>query len=130
MVPKSKEEAATIYEEIIKVARKHYPNTKLLAVDVQKMEKVGKELIVGSMKDSQFGSLVMVGLGGVYTNFLKDVAFGLAPLTESEAAKLLKRTKVYTLLKGVRGEPPSDIDAVNDTLLRVSLLVHDFPQIK
>ncbi len=127
---KSKEEAATIYEEIIKVARKHYPNTKLLAVDVQKMEKVGKELIVGSMKDSQFGSLVMVGLGGIYTNFLKDVAFGLAPLTESEAAKLLKRTKVYTLLKGVRGEPPSDIDAVNDTLLRVSLLVHDFPQIK
>ena len=72
----------------------------------------------------------MVGLGGVYTNFFKDVAFGLAPLTQLEASKLLKRIKTYTLLKGVRGEPPSDINAVIDTLIRVSLLVHDFPQIK
>ncbi|MHA1202871.1 MAG: acetate--CoA ligase alpha subunit [Candidatus Heimdallarchaeaceae archaeon] len=127
---KNKEEAANIYAEIMASAKKHHPESKLLAVDVQKMEKVGKELIVGSMKDPQFGSLVMVGLGGVYTNFFKDVAFGLAPLTEMEAATILKRTKTYTLLKGVRGEPPSDINAVVDTLLRVSLLVHDFPQIK
>lgn len=127
---KSKEEAATIYEEIMTSAKNHHPETKLLAVDVQKMEKVGKELIVGSMKDPQFGSLVMVGLGGVYTNFFKDVSFGLAPLTKLEASTILKRTKTYTLLKGVRGEPPSDINAVVDTLLRVSLLVHDFPQIK
>ena len=94
------------------------------------MEKIGKELIVGSMKDPQFGSLVMVGLGGVYTNFFKDVAFGLAPLTKLESEKMLQRTKIYTLLKGVRGEPPSDIAAVNETLLRVSLLVNDFPEIK
>jgi len=127
---KSKEEASATYEEIINNARKHHPDTKLLAVDIQKMERVGKELIVGSMKDPQFGSLVMVGLGGVYTNFLKDVAFGLAPLTELEATKILKRTKTYTLLKGVRGEAPSDIEAVIDTLIRISLLVHDFPQIK
>ena len=127
---KSKEEAAEVFEEIIANAKQHHPESKILAVDVQKMEKVGKELIVGSMKDPQFGSLVMVGLGGVYTNFFKDVAFGLAPLTELEATKILKRTKTYTLLKGVRGEPPSDIKAVVDTLVRVSLLVHDFPQIK
>ena len=126
----NRKEAAKAYDEIINSAKKHHPNTKLLAVDVQKMEKTGKELIVGSIKDPQFGSLVMVGLGGVYTNFFKDVAFGLAPLTQLEASKLLKRIKTYTLLKGVRGEPPSDINAVIDTLIRVSLLVHDFPQIK
>ena len=127
---KSKDEAAKVYVDIIAKAKEHYPETKPLAVDVQKMEKVGRELIVGSMKDPQFGSLVMVGLGGVYTNFFKDVAFGLAPLTKIESEKMLQRTKIYTLLKGVRGEPPSDIAAVNDTLLRISLLVNDFPEIE
>ena len=126
----SKEEASKVYQEIIANAKKHHPESKFLAVDIQKMEKTGKELIVGSMKDPQFGSLVMVGLGGVYTNFLKDVSFGLAPLTENEASTILKRTKTYTLLKGVRGEPPSDIKAVIDTLVKISILVHDFPQIK
>ena len=127
---KNKDEAAKVYVDIIAKAKEHYPETKLLAVDVQKMEKIGRELIVGSMKDPQFGSLVMVGLGGVYTNFFKDVAFGLAPLTKIESEKMLQRTKIYTLLKGVRGEPPSDIAAVNDTLLRISLLVNDFPEIE
>ncbi len=125
----SKEEAIKTFTEMNN-AKKHHPNAKILAVDIQKMENVGRELIVGSMKDPQFGSLVMVGMGGVYTNFFKDVAFGLAPLTKLEAEKMLGQTKVYTLLKGVRGEKPSDIDSVIDTLLRISLLVHDFDEIK
>ena len=127
---RSKEEAIQTYKEIIDAGRKHHPEAKLIAVDIQKMEEVGKELIVGSMKDPQFGSLVMVGLGGVYTNFFKDVAFGLAPLTKLEAEKMLGRTKTYTLLQGVRGEKRSDIPAVIDTLLRIALLVDDFPVIK
>ncbi|MBY9000309.1 MAG: acetate--CoA ligase family protein [Candidatus Heimdallarchaeota archaeon] len=127
---KSKEEAVSTFEEIMQSAKKHHPDSKLLAIDVQKMEKAGKELIVGSTKDSQFGPLVMVGLGGVYINYFKDVAFGLAPLTKSEAQEMLQRTKVYTLLKGVRGEAPSDIEAVIDTLLRIASLVSDFSEIK
>ncbi|MCG3215335.1 MAG: acetate--CoA ligase family protein [Candidatus Heimdallarchaeota archaeon] len=126
----TKDEAIQTYKEIIANAQKHHPKTKLLAVDIQNMEPVGRELIVGSMNDPQFGSLVMVGLGGIYTNFFKDVSFGLAPLTVLEAEKMLKRTKTYALLKGVRGEKPSDISAVIDTLLRISLLVNDFPIIK
>ncbi len=127
---KNKEEAIHTYTEIIENAKKHHPESKILAVDIQKMEKTGRELIVGSLKDPQFGSLVMVGMGGVYTNFFKDVAFGLAPLTKLEATKMLEQTKIFTLLKGVRGESPSDIDAIIDTLLRISLLVSDFPEIK
>jgi len=69
-------------------------------------------------------------LGGVYTNFFRDVAFGLAPLTRKEAETMLKKTKIYTLLKGVRGEEPSDIAAIIETLLKISLLVSDFPEIK
>lgn len=126
----SKEEAINTYVEIVESAKKHHPNAQILAVDIQKMESVGRELIVGSKKDPQFGSLVMVGMGGVYTNFFKDVAFGLAPLTKLEAKKMLEQTKVYTLLKGVRGEKPSDIESVIDTLLRIALLVHDFNEIK
>ena len=127
---KNKEDVTVAFEEIMSGAKKHHPDSKLLAIDVQKMEKTGRELIVGSTKDPQFGSLVMVGMGGVYTNYFKDVSFGLAPLSISEAKKMLQRTKVYTLLKGVRGEEPSDIDAVIDTLLKIALLVHDFPEIK
>ncbi|MHA1222832.1 MAG: acetate--CoA ligase alpha subunit [Candidatus Heimdallarchaeaceae archaeon] len=127
---KNKEEVKQAFTEILSSAKIHHPEANLIAVDIQKMEKVGKELIVGSSKDPQFGSLVMVGLGGVYTNFLKDVAFGLAPLTIEEAGEMLKRTKVYTLLKGVRGEKPADVDAVIDTLLRIARLVIDFPEIK
>ncbi|MHA1465549.1 MAG: acetate--CoA ligase family protein, partial [Candidatus Heimdallarchaeaceae archaeon] len=127
---KNREETLVIFEEIMQSAKKHHPESKLLAIDVQKMEKVGRELIVGSSKDPQFGSLVMVGMGGVYTNYFKDVAFGLAPLSKLEAKTMLERTKVYTLLKGVRGEAPSDIEAVIDTLLRIALLVNDFSEIQ
>ncbi len=127
---KDREEALATFEEIMQSAKKHHPESKLLAIDVQKMEKVGRELIVGSTKDPQFGPLVMVGMGGVYTNYFKDVAFGLAPLSKIEAIKMLEKTKVYTLLKGVRGEAPSDIEAVIDTLLRIALLVKDFSEIK
>lgn len=125
----NKEQVYDNFEEIITSAKKHHPESKLLAVDVQKQESAGRELIVGSTKDPQFGSLVMVGLGGVYTNFFRDVAFSLAPLSKKEARKMLERTKTYTLLKGVRGETPSDIPAVIDTLLRIAQLVYDFPEI-
>ena len=127
---KSKEEAITTFDEIMQAAKKHHPDSNLLAIDVQKMEKVGRELIVGSTQDPQFGPLVMVGMGGVYTNYFKDVAFGLAPLSKLEAQHMLQKTKVHTLLKGVRGEKPSDIEAVIDTLLRIALLVRDFNEIK
>ncbi len=122
---KNKEEARAAFDEIIANVRKHYPDAENL-VEVQYMAPLGKELITGILKDPQFGPMVMVGLGGIYTNFMKDAAFGLAPLTYSEAEKVLKKTKTYTLLKGVRGENPSDINAVVDTLVRISLLARDF----
>jgi len=80
-------------------------------------------------QDVQFGPLVMFGLGGIYVNFLKDVSFRLAPLSEPEAGKMMEETKAYTLLKGIRGEEASDIEALKEMLLRVSQLVWDFPEI-
>ena len=81
-------------------------------------------------RDPQFGPLLMAGSGGIYANFLKDVAFALSyKFTRSDAAELLQRTKVFNLLQGVRGEVSSDINAILDVLLRLSQLVNDFPEI-
>jgi acetyltransferase len=71
----------------------------------------------------------MFGLGGIYVEVLKDVAFRVAPLTRGEAEALVHEIRTFALLAGVRGQPPADIPAIVDALLRVSQLVTDFPEI-
>ena len=110
-------------------SRKAHPEAKIYGVSVDKMVPSGKEMIIGMSRDPQFGPMVMFGLGGIYVNFLKDVAFRIAPLTPSDAEGIVKETKCYTLLKGIRGEPPSDVDALQETIQRVSQLVWDYPEI-
>jgi acetyltransferase len=90
---------------------------------------MGMEMIIGMSRDIQFGPLIMFGLGGIYVNFLRDVSFRLAPLSDYDAEKMIEETKAYTLLKGIRGESPSDLPALEETILRVSQLVTDFPEI-
>ena len=80
-------------------------------------------------RDPQFGPLLMFGLGGIYVNFLKDASFCLAPISPSEASNMIRETRAYTLLRGIRGEGPSDIESIEDVLLRISRLVMDFPEI-
>jgi len=89
----------------------------------------GLEVIVGAHRDGQFGPLVMVGLGGVYVEVLRDVAFRLAPLSREEARGMLEETAVGRLLAGVRGQAPRDAEAVVDALCRVGWLMAEFPQV-
>ncbi|MHA1912120.1 MAG: acetate--CoA ligase family protein, partial [Candidatus Kariarchaeaceae archaeon] len=126
---KSDEEVENHYHTILSKAKEEYPDSGLLAIEVQEMSTPGKELIVGASQDPQFGHLVMIGLGGVYTNYFKDVAFELAPVSEDEAANMLMSLRTYPILEGVRGENPSDINAIKDTILRISRLIEDFPEI-
>jgi 4-hydroxybutyryl-CoA synthetase (ADP-forming) len=72
----------------------------------------------------------MVGLGGIYVEVLKDVVFRLAPIDEQEAEKMVDSIKAIKLLKGIRGEAPSDLAAVVDSLQRLSQLITDFPEIE
>lgn len=96
---------------------------------VQQMAPQGLEVIVGAQRDSQFGPLVMFGLGGVYVEVLRDVAFRLAPLSQGEAWDMVAETAAGRLLAGVRGQLPGDIDRVVETLLRAGQLMADLPQV-
>jgi acetyl coenzyme A synthetase (ADP forming)-like protein len=125
----SEEDARRTFYELVGRAHIFYPKATVLGVNVQKMVSPGREMIIGINRDITFGPLIMFGLGGIYVNFLKDVAFGLAPLTERDAVEMIKQTKAYTLLRGVRGEAVSDIDSIVDVLLRISQLVTDFSEI-
>ncbi|MFH0896704.1 MAG: acetate--CoA ligase family protein [Candidatus Bathyarchaeota archaeon] len=125
----SSEDAMKSFYEIIGSAHTFYPSATVLGVNVLKMVGQGREIIVGMNRDVTFGALIMVGLGGIYVNFLKDVSFGLAPLNMTEASKMVTETKAYTLLRGIRGEKASDINSVIDTVLRVSQLSSDFEEI-
>jgi acetate---CoA ligase (ADP-forming) len=97
------------------------------AAMVQQMAPKGQEVILGMQRDPQFGPLLMFGMGGLYVEVLHDVAFRLAPLCARDAADLVAETAVGKILQGVRGQAPSDVDAIVDTLLRVGQLASDFP---
>jgi acetyl coenzyme A synthetase (ADP forming)-like protein len=125
----SAEEVRSAYESIMTSVTKFMPQANIYGVSVAHMVPQGRELIIGMSRDVQFGPLVMFGLGGIYVNFLKDVSFRLAPLSDYEAQSMMEETRAYTLLKGIRGEAPSDVEALKNTILRVGQLVWDFPQI-
>jgi len=96
---------------------------------VQRMARPGTELVLGVRTDPVFGALVAVGLGGIYVEILKDVRFGLVPLTPVLARRMLSRLKAFPILEGVRGKAGVDLDAVVDALLRLSQLVEDHPSV-
>ncbi|MBN2027795.1 MAG: acetate--CoA ligase family protein [Actinobacteria bacterium] len=117
------------YEQVTANARKFFPRADIWGVLVQEMLPPSRELILGMNRDSQFGPLLMTGLGGVYVEVLKDVSFRLAPVSEEDVMDMLRELKSYWLLRGTRGEAPADIDAVIESVLRISQLVTDFPEI-
>ncbi|MBC7247237.1 MAG: acetate--CoA ligase family protein [Actinobacteria bacterium] len=123
------DDLVSAYEAVTSNARKFVPAASIWGVLVQEMLPPSRELIVGMSRDSQFGPLLMAGLGGVYVEVLKDVSFRIAPLSEEEAREMLRELKSYWLLQGARGERPADIDAVIECILRVSQLVTDFAEI-
>jgi acetyl coenzyme A synthetase (ADP forming)-like protein len=126
---KTGNEVMNAYDGILTGVARFMPRARIHGVLVYHMVPKGREMIIGMSQDVQFGPLVMFGLGGIYVNFLKDVSFRLAPLSEPEAREMMEETKAFTLLKGMRGEPPSDIEALKNTILRVGQLVWDFPEI-
>jgi 4-hydroxybutyrate---CoA ligase (ADP-forming) len=124
------DEVQRAFRSIIENARKYRTDAKIQGILVQEMVQSGKEIILGSKKDPLFGSLIMFGLGGIYVEVLKDVIFRLAPVGQEEATRMVESIKTVKLLKGVRGEKPSDLQSIIDNLQRLSQLVTEFPEIE
>ena len=123
-------EVENAFKEIVENAKKYDKNAVIKGVLVVEMVKGGKEMIIGSKLEPGFGPVIMLGMGGIYVEILKDVTFRLAPVTEREADDMISSIKTQKLLKGVRGEKPSDIKKLSDCIQRLSQLVTDFKEIK
>jgi acetyltransferase len=117
------------YDLIVYRAGRYVPDARVWGCLVQEMVTEGREILVGMNRDPQFGPLVAFGLGGIYVEALKDVAFRIAPFSKKEAREMIHEIRSYPLLAGVRGEPPADHEAMVDALMRISQLVTDFPEI-
>jgi len=119
------DEAQAAYAEIMANAAKHAANAKINGAIVQEMVTGGVEVIVGVSYDAQLGPMLLFGSGGVMVEVYNDVALRHCPITRSEAVEMIAEVKGAKLLRGFRGKPAADVDALADTLVRVSqLAVH------
>lgn len=126
---KTKEEALKAYQEIIDNVKKFKPSAKIDGVIIERMARRGIEVILGGVREPKFGPICMFGLGGTFVEAMKDVTFRLAPMWEISAEIMIRSIKAYSLLKGVRGGCPCDVDSIKDCILRLSQMVADHPEI-
>lgn len=117
------------YEMMMLRVGRRMPEARLEGVYLEQMAPKGREVILGMTRDAQFGPMMMFGLGGIFVEVMKDVAFHLGPVTKEEALKMLESTRSYEFLKGVRGQAAVDIEAIAAGLQFISQLAADFPQI-
>ena len=127
---KNDSEIKEAFKIIIANAKKYNKNAEIKGVLIVEMIKGGKELIIGSKLEPGFGPVIMLGMGGIYVEVLKDVTFKLAPVTDKEADDMIASIKTQKILQGVRGEKPSDVSKLSECIQRLSQLVTDFTEIK
>ena len=127
---KNAAEVQAAYKTIVGNAKKYNSKANILGVLVMEMAPAGTEVIVGAIKDPQFGATIMFGLGGIFVEVLKDVTFKIAPVSVDEAKEMITGLKAYALLTGYRNTPPADLDALAEILVKVSKLLTDYPEIK
>ena len=127
---KTKEDVMAAYDRILENVRKYKADARIAGVLVQEMASQATEVIIGGIKDPQFGQTLMFGLGGIFVELLKDVTFRVAPITEQEAAEMIVGVRAYPLLNGYRNTPAADVKALVNLLMCVSNLVMEHPEIK
>jgi acetate---CoA ligase (ADP-forming) len=123
-------ELLTAYESMLKRVVESHPSALIEGVLIEKMAPKGVEVIVGMKRDPSFGPLMMFGLGGIYVELFKDVAFGIAPLTKADVNRMIDNTKASALLAGIRGGAKLDREALVDLILRFSAIAINHPQVQ
>lgn len=117
------------FDRIVERARQYIPNVTIDGVLVEKMADPGEEVIVGMSRYRRYGPLLMFGLGGVFVEVFKDVVFGLAPVGRNDARQMISSIKGIDLLRGYRGKPPADFEALERVLVGLSNMVLNHPEI-
>jgi acyl-CoA synthetase (NDP forming) len=124
----SSDEVGSAFLDMVHGARDRIPDLKLNGVLVSETAR-GQEIIIGSIRDHQFGQMIMFGLGGINVEVFKDVSYRLVPLEEIDAKEMISELKGMKLLQGFRGHEGVNTEELVRTLMAVSRLILDFPEI-
>jgi acyl-CoA synthetase (NDP forming) len=124
---RDEEELKAEYEKLVAEVGRREPSAKVVGILVEKMMPTSTEVIVGAVRDRQFGPSIMFGIGGIFTEIYDDVAFRVAPIDKIDALNLVHELKGSKVLEGARGRPPADLGSVINVLIDVSNLMmeHD-----
>ncbi|TYO96003.1 acetate--CoA ligase family protein [Desulfallas thermosapovorans] len=125
----SDSELSSAYDKIIQNVQAHRPGARIEGVLLQAQVTGGTEVILGGRQDPQFGAVLVFGLGGIYTELVRDVTFRVAPVTPEEALEMIKETRSFKILSGARGQLPGDIDGLVDCIVRMGTLLCEHPEI-
>ena len=118
-----------VYDEMISALREKDLLAGLEGILVQEQVQGRRELVTGLATDPQYGPMIMFGLGGIFVEALEDVTFRIAPITDADVHDMVRSVKAYKLLRGARSTTPAQMDKVEETLLRISQLAVDFPEV-
>jgi acetate---CoA ligase (ADP-forming) len=116
------------YEEVVSNARRHDPEAVIDGVLVQEMALDGTEVMVGMTADKQFGPCLVFGLGGIFVEVLKDISMRVAPISQKDATEMIREIRGIQALRGFRGRPRADIEAIADVLIKLSRLSMDLKE--
>jgi len=118
------------YRQIIESARRYKPDARIEGVTIQPFfQNPDYEILLGAKRDPNFGPVILFGMGGIFTEILKDRSLGLPPMNRLLAQRLMQETKAYSLLRGYRNRPPADMERLEEMIIRLSQLLIDFPEI-
>ncbi|MFX1379706.1 MAG: acetate--CoA ligase family protein [Promethearchaeota archaeon] len=127
---KSDSELNQAYEELIINGKNYKSDAKIIGINIQQMAKDSvAEIIIGAVRDKNFGPVLMFGFGGIFVEIFKDVSYRVCPISKEEANKMIRSIKAFPLLNGYRGQIKGDIEYLTEVMIRCCRLLLENPQI-
>lgn len=127
---RSDEDVRAAFADIVASARQYKEGVRIEGVSLQPfLTNPDYEILLGAKRDDHFGPVILFGMGGIFTEVLKDRALGLPPMNRLLARRMMQQTRAWTLLQGYRNRPPADMERLEEMIIRLSQLLIDFPQI-